>query len=228
MASQRNEDQYRTDNLVVRKIIELTANGHIPAVIYRILIADPELNGFKFKKRTVERIARDHRPPSAKPGVEPEYWNLLEEDGDDARHILEARYGRMLRYQQGFPRPERWETELVAKILRAVPDLPRDIAWFVALWYGMAQRGSGDTTFFDDYLACAPWRSESHYANYLGMVNRRWVQSPFFWEVLVEQQNPSLSFDEKSQLMQRWNQQEWNPDYLHITPLPEIDSSKVI
>ena len=226
MTSQKNPREYRIDNLVIEKIIDLSANGSIPAAIYRTLQEDPALKGLRFSKRTVERIAGDHRPPSPEPGKEPEYWNLLAGDGEGDRLVLEARYGRMLRYQTGFPRPEKWETELVTKLLRVVPDLPRDIAWFFALQYEMAQRGNGDTSFLDDYLACAPWRSESHYANYLAMVDRHWVPSPFFWEVLVEQQNPRLSLDEKGQLIRRWNQQEWNLDYLHIPPSSEVGAEE--
>ena len=208
MTPQQSERNYRTDDLVVGKIIELTINGEIPAEIYRRLQQDPLLSQFSFSKKTVERIASDHKPPPGETDEAPQYWNLLQGDGEDARYVLEARYGRILRYGRDFPRPRKWEAEAVVKLLRAVPDFPRDIAWFFARIYGTLVLIGVNTTAFDDYLAFTPWRTAAHYNIYLSVIQMGWVRAPLLWEVLVEQQNPALTFEEKIERIARWNQQE--------------------
>ena len=193
---------------MVEKIIELAIDGVIPAEIYRQLRAHPLLKQFQYSIKTVERIAKVHKPPTPKAGGEREYWNLLEGDSEDAAHVLEAHHERIFRYRRSMSRPEKWETQIVARLLKIAPEFPKDTVWFFARVYGVLVKLGVTTAPFDDYLGFFPWRSEIQYDIYLQAIQRGWISPVPTWEVLVEQQNPKLSFQERQERIESWTQQE--------------------
>ena len=194
------------DNLVRDQAEALAKTGMGPTAIFKELKADPTYSQFTFSQSFIDRIVQ--KTPVTNTPEETIYWSLLEGDGEDARHVLEARYPLILRSKRQVRRAEQWATVPLASLLKAVPDFPIDIAWTFARIYALELRSGRDMAAWDDYLACGPWRSKDKYHIYLMVVELGRIRPIPLWEIFVEQQNPNLSVQERQDRIERWEHQE--------------------
>ena len=147
-----------------------------------------------FSQRTVERIVREFRPPQpSEEGERENWWSLDDSEGDDGRLVLEALRGLIV-LRRGVEGPffTKWEAHWIAKVLKAAPDLPREIAWLVAVRYGYSINAGQSPDALNHYLAFCPWRNQTNYDYYREIVEQGWIEPAPHWRWLVELQNPSL------------------------------------
>jgi len=168
------------------------------AQIFRAISEDPKFTAKMVHKRTVERIVKEIRVDDAS-----ERWNLASSDGEDARLVLEAKEGYFFQYGRNVEWISKEAADWIVRILRAVPDLPREIAWLVGQVYRSKVNLEKDTRDIDDYLTFAPWRSPDHYRLYYSACELGQIGRPPLWELLVEEHNPDLSWPEKKGLISR-------------------------
>jgi hypothetical protein len=160
----------RTDRDVREAIERLALDGYRPAEILRRL---PDLVGEANvpSSRVVQGIARRVTPRDTS-----EDWGVASDPREDAGVLLPF-LAELLPATDGHIRTlTQKEAEMIARLLRAVPDLPAFTAYHLARDY-MARTEHGQASAdLDAYLAFAPWRpggAERH----INAWERGWFQS---------------------------------------------------
>lgn len=196
----------------------------IPAQIHRKIVQlweDGEFGDLRAPSvKTVERIVKDLRPDD-----ESGWWNLGDSKGDDAKLVFYACFGEFLHSALVLGRITKAEAGWLVKILKAVPDLPREIVWRVSSLYRISVALNLDTADLDQYLTFAPWRSQLNYQLYRRVVDVGDVRPVRSWGNLVEEHDPSLSPEEKAAMAaERWRERgEWVKAMVEQYPQIQID-----
>jgi hypothetical protein len=165
-----------------------------PVEIYQAIQEDFKGNSdipYLPELRTVQRVVQEEREAAAS-----EDWTLDHSTGQDTANILNV--WRAFIYQARGRAPRRFrvdEAYRIARLLRAVPDLPAEIVWVVAL----ARQFEQDPNFpyvreaIMDYLAISPWRSQWSYGIYTLLEETGQIPRVPFRRILVEPFDPAIS-----------------------------------
>lgn len=159
----------RTDRAICEAIERLALDGFRPAEIHRRL---PGLLGTNDVPtlRTVQNIARQVTPRDTS-----EDWGVATDASEDAAVLLPFLASITERTDGRIRRLTRNEAAMVARLLRAVPDLPAETAFRLARDYlGRMEHGQ-DAADLDAFLAFAPWRDEASAVRYYRAFQHGWI-----------------------------------------------------
>jgi hypothetical protein len=163
----------KVDGDILQEITSLALRGWAPGQVYAELAKAPAFRDRLPARRTVERHVAAVTPRAAEPWV----WC----DDDDAPVVLEALAevihrtdGRKVQFSRG-------EAAWVARVRRAVPDLPCYPAYLLARAYLLREEAEEQAADLDGFLAFAPWRSNTHRQRWEEAISNRWIPGPPWW-----------------------------------------------
>lgn len=194
----------RTDPLVIEAIQALALITHkTGGAIYSELKARPELAGFKFSLKTVERVVKDMRPAQEKS----EIWSLADSDGADSRRILRVLAYVIIESKHRVTFFTKMEAEWVLRLSYAAPGLDALRIWLLGKLYQIRlTRETPNTQDLDAYVAFRPWINDDGLNNYKRVVEQGLKPVPM-WDWLVE---PQTHYVESGELIPGWNRRERN------------------
>lgn len=173
--------------LLLSRIAELAATTASAAEIHRQLTEEAESGTADFRKgdvpslRTLQDIVADCRPPD-----DSGLWSLADADGDEAA-LVPPMLASLAKQTLGhFRHLTREEARLIARILRAAPDLPLGLPlWVLALVYRQRRNRGIPTVDLDTFLAFAPWRGDVERDRYDEALCGGWIEPGPDYELIT-------------------------------------------
>jgi len=145
----------KTSTPVRTEIKRLTMEeGWGPAEIHRVLKRNEELCDDVPDQRTIQRIAKEVRPPDES-GV----WSVLDADPEQAARVIDV-VRWMIIQTEGRTRLTRHDVTWIARVRTVAPEVPPAWALYLAMGYRiLSERPNPDSRALDLALGGAPWAS---------------------------------------------------------------------
>lgn len=158
---------------VLRFIEHRALRGVSGTEIHKALVADPELGALAPELRTVQEIAREHRPRS--PG---EAWRLSDAAPGEIRPVLETLSAMVQETEGRVSTISIGHAEHVVRLAEASPSLPPWLRWVLAVAYDRLAEHGESTELLDLLVAFEPWRDDQAWLAYRNAVRAGTVRKP--------------------------------------------------